>query len=66
MPKYKVTYTFEIEVEAPNESIATISADYALYENDDKPYMLDYLYIWNYLTKREVVELKNDFEKGNT
>lgn len=65
MPKYKVTYTFEVEVEAPNESIATINADYVLDNDENEPYM------WDYLTKRDAVELeipkelRNDFEKDD-
>ena len=54
MPKYKVTYTFAVEVEAPNESIAATKADERL---SDRVYQ----------TKKEVVEidvpedLKDDF-----
>ena len=51
MPKYKVTYTFEVEVEAPNESIATINADYVLDNDENEPYM------WDYCTKRESIEI---------
>ena len=28
MPKYKVTYIFEVEVESPNKSLAGVNADY--------------------------------------
>ena len=46
MPKYKVKYTFEVEVEAPNRGIAKIDADYHL---DDR--------LWDYETHSEVIKL---------
>lgn len=64
MPKYKVKFTFEVEVEAPNKNIAQINAEYRL--EPDTEYWL-----WDYLTKSEAVELeipkelRNDFEKDD-
>lgn len=64
MPKYKVKYIFEVEVEAPNKNIARINADYHL-DND-----LDEYYLWDYETHTEVIELevpedlKDDIENG--
>ena len=43
MPKYRVKYTFEVEVEAPNKGIAKIDADYYL---DNR--------LWDYETHSEV------------
>ena len=43
MPRYKVKYTFEVEVEAPNRGIAKIDADYYL---DNR--------LWDYETHSEV------------
>ena len=64
MPKYKVKYAFEVEVEAPNEHIAKINADYHLtnYNNE--------YYLWDYETHNEVIELevpedlKEEIENG--
>ena len=52
MPKYKVKYAFEVEVEALNEHIAKINADYHLtnYNNE--------YYLWDYETHNEVIELE--------
>lgn len=64
MPKYRVKYTFEVEVEAPNKNIARINADYHL-DND-----LDEYYLWDYETHTEVIELdvlddsKEEIENG--
>ena len=52
MPKYKVKYTFEVEVEAPNKNIARINADYHL-DNE-----LDEYCLWDYEMHTEVIELE--------
>ena len=50
MPKYKVRYTFEVEVDAPNESIAKINADLRF------DYPAQY-YLWDYMINKKIIEI---------
>ena len=63
MPKYKVRYTFDINVEAINESVAKILADLKI-----NPDCCSYL--WKYLIDKKIItiefpeDLKDEVENG--
>lgn len=51
MPKYKVTYTFEVEVESPNISLAGVNADYRFDHESD-------YYLWDFCVDKKIVEME--------
>lgn len=59
MPKYKVTYVFEVEVESPNKSLAGVNADYRF--DPESGY-----YLWDFCVDKEVIEMEeNNYEKND-
>ena len=58
MPKYKVTYVFEIEVESPNMSLAGVNADYIFDHESD-------YYLWDFCVDKEIVEMEEMINAKN-
>ena len=58
MPKYKVTYVFEVEVESPNKSLAGVNADYRFDPESD-------YYLWDFCVDKEIVEMEEMINETN-